>query len=59
MSYLPYLYLFTCSVVQRILCCVFTLFVLVLYALCCQFLWIFYFVIAPSVFSGVYLTNHC
>jgi hypothetical protein len=31
MSYLPYLYLFTCSVVQHILCCVFTLFVLVLY----------------------------
>jgi hypothetical protein len=33
------------------------LFFLVLCTLCCQFLWIFIFMIAPSVFSDVYCTR--
>jgi hypothetical protein len=56
MSCLRYLYLFVYSDSQHILCCVVVLFV---FALCtllpvsldCPF------VIAPSVFSGVYLTR--
>jgi hypothetical protein len=41
MSYLRYLWFFVYSGVQYILCCV--LFVFVLCALCCQFLWIVHF----------------
>ena len=40
MSYLHYLCLLAHSRVQQILCCVFVLFVFVLCAQCCQFLWI-------------------
>jgi hypothetical protein len=43
MSYLRYLWLFTYSGVQHILCCVIALFFFVLCALCCQFLWIVHF----------------
>ena len=43
MSYLHCLYLFACSDVQHMLCCVFVLFVFVLCSLCCQFLWIVLF----------------
>jgi hypothetical protein len=54
MSYLCYLCLFAHSGVQHILCCVFVLFFFVLsmlpVSLDCPFL------IAPSVFSNVYLT---
>ena len=51
MSYLPYLYLFAHSGVQHILCCVFVsfFFILLQASLDCPFL------IAPSVFSNVYL----
>jgi hypothetical protein len=40
--------------------CVFVLLFFVLCTLCCQFLWIvqFWFLIAPSVFSNVYLDEH-
>jgi hypothetical protein len=56
MSYLRYLCFFTYSVVHHILCCVFVLFVFVLYFVCpmlsvslnCPFL------IAPSVFSNCF-----
>jgi len=44
-SYLHYLCLFANIGVQHILCCVFVLFVFVLCALCCQFLWIVHFVL--------------
>jgi len=47
MSYLSYMCLFAHSGVQHILCCVFVLFVFTLCTLCCQFLWIVYFLIAP------------
>jgi hypothetical protein len=40
-----------------ILCCVFVLFFVVLSTLCCQFLWIVYFCITPSIFSNVYVTT--
>ena len=43
MSYLRYLCLFAYSGVQHILCCIFVLFIIVLYGPCCQFLWIVYF----------------
>ena len=44
MSYLRYLCLpFVHSGVQHIVCCVFVVFVFVLCALCCQFLWIVHF----------------
>ena len=43
LSYLRYLCLLTYSGVQHTLCCVFALFVFVLYTLCCQFLWIVHF----------------
>ena len=43
MSYLRYFCLFAHSCVQLILCCVFILFVFVLCALCCRFLWIDHF----------------
>ena len=43
MSHVRYLCLFAHSGVQRILCCVFVLFVFVLCTLCYQFLWIVYF----------------
>ena len=43
MSYLRYLWLFAYSGVQRILCCVFVLFIFVLCTICCQFLWIVHF----------------
>ena len=55
MSYLRYLCLLAHSGVQHIWCCVFVLFFFVLCGLCCQFLWIVLFLIAPSVFSNVYL----
>ena len=42
-SYLRHLCLLAHSGVQRILCCVFALFFLVLCAMCCQFLWIVHF----------------
>ena len=42
-SYLRYLYLLAHSSVQHILCSVFVLFVLVLFTLCCQFLWIVHY----------------
>jgi energy-coupling factor transporter transmembrane protein EcfT len=54
MSYLRYVCLFAYNGVQHILCCVFVLFFFVLCTLCCQFLWIVLFWIAPSVFSNVY-----
>jgi hypothetical protein len=43
MSYLRYLCLFAHGDVLHILCCVFVLFVFILCALCCQFLWIVHF----------------
>jgi hypothetical protein len=43
MFYLRYLCFFACSGVQHILCFVFVLFLFVLYALCCKFLWIVLF----------------
>ena len=51
MSYLRYLCLFVYSGVQHILCCVFVLIFFVLLQVCldCSFL------IAPSVFSSIYL----
>ena len=54
MFYLCYLCLFAYSGVQHILCCVFVLFFFILCTLCCKFLWIFLFLIAPLVFSNVY-----
>jgi hypothetical protein len=42
MSYLRNLYLFAHGGVQHMLRCLFALFFLVLYALCCQFLWVVY-----------------
>jgi hypothetical protein len=51
MSYLCYLCLLAHSGVQQIVCCVFVLFC----SSCCQFLWIVHLLIAPSVFSIVYL----
>jgi hypothetical protein len=38
---------------------VFGLVFLVLCTICCQFLWIFFFFIAPSVFSNVYQSQVC
>jgi hypothetical protein len=55
MSYLRYLCLFAHSGVKHILCCLFVLFFFVLWALCYPFLWIVFFLIAPSVFSIVYI----
>ena len=52
---LHYIYLFVSIVVQHILCCVFVLMVFVLCTLCCQFFLDCPFLIAPSVFSNVYL----
>ena len=61
--------MFTYTGVQHIMWCVFDLFVFVLCTLCCQFLWIVLvypmlpvsldcpFVIAPSVFSNLYLLS--
>ena len=54
MSYLRYLFV-AHSGISDISHCVFALFFFVLCALCCQFLWIVHFVIAPSV----YLTLNC
>ena len=54
MSYLLYLCLFAYSGVQQLLCYDFVLFFFILYDLCCHFLWIVLFWIAPSVFSNVY-----
>ena len=48
--YLRYLCLLE---VSNTLCCVFVLFCF--FSTCCQFLWIVHFLIAPSVFSNVYL----
>ena len=55
MSYLRYSCLIAYSDVQHTICCDFALFFLVLCTLCCQFLWIFPFLIAPAVISNVYL----
>ena len=55
MSYLRYLCFFAYGNVQHILCCVFVLLFFVLCDLCCQFLWIVHFFIAPfswSVYSS-------
>ena len=43
----PLFVLFLYNDVQLILCCVFVLFVFVLFTLCCQFLWIFHFLYCP------------
>jgi len=56
MSYLRYLYLFTYSGVQLLLCCVFVLFFFVLCNLCFQFLWIINFD-CHSVLSNLYLVS--
>ena len=45
LSYLRYLCLLAYSGVHHILCCVFILYFFVLCTLCCQFLWIVYFVL--------------
>jgi hypothetical protein len=55
MSYLRYSCLIAYSDVQHTICCDFALFFFVLCTLCCQFLWIFPFLIAPAVISNVYL----
>ena len=54
MFYLSYLYLFAHSGVQHILCCVFLCLLYPMFpvSLGCPFL------IAPSVFSDVYITNN-
>ena len=49
------IYVCLCIVVSNTCCVVFVLFALVLCILCCQFLWIVHYFIAPSVFSNVYL----
>ena len=54
MSYLCYLCLFAQSGIQHILCCVFVLFFFVLSMLSVSL--DYPFLIAPSVFSNVYLT---
>jgi len=60
MSYLRYLYLFTYSGVQHILCCVFALFVFVLCTLCSQFLWIVHFDCPFSSLTFIwYMDNNC
>ena len=51
MSYLRYLCLSVFGGVQHILCYVFFF----LRTLCCQFIWVVLFFVAPSVFSNVYL----
>jgi hypothetical protein len=50
-SHLRYVYLFTFSGVQHLLCCALVLFVFVLCTLCCQFLWIVNFFVLPLRFS--------
>ena len=55
MFYLRYSCLIAYSDVQHTICCDFALFFFVLCTLCCQFLWIFPFLIAPAVISNVYL----
>jgi hypothetical protein len=45
MSYFRYFCLCAHGGVQHILCCVFVLFVFVLFTLCCQFLWIVHFLL--------------
>ena len=58
-SYLHYLCPFAYSGVQHILCCVFVLFFFVLCTLCCHLVSLDCpFLIAPSVFSNVYLANN-
>ena len=61
MSYLRYLCLLTHSGVQRISCCAFVLFFFVFLYSMLPFSWDFPFLIAPSVFFGVYLIflNFC
>ena len=53
MSYLPYLCLFACGGVQHILCCVFIRLVYPILSVSLDFP----FVIAPSVFSDIYLST--
>jgi hypothetical protein len=59
MSYLRYFRLFTYSGAQPILCYITALVFFVLCTLCCQFLLDFPVLIAPSVFSNVYLSLVC
>ena len=50
-----FLFVFSYSGVQHILCCVFVLFFFVLCTLCCQVFMDCHYLIAPSVFSNVHL----
>jgi hypothetical protein len=61
MYYLRYLCLLTLSGVQHISCCAFVLFFFVFLYSMLPFSWGFPFLIAPSVFSDVYLVflNFC
>jgi hypothetical protein len=54
-GYLCYLCLFASSGVQSILCCLFFVFFVVLFKLCCHFLRIVLFLLSHSVFSNIYL----
>jgi hypothetical protein len=54
MFYLSYLCLFVHSGVQHILCCVFALFFFVMCTLCCQFLWIVFFLL-PLRYSLMFI----
>ena len=58
MSFLCCLCLLAHSGVQHILSCVFVLFFLVLYTLCCQFLWIVHFWL-PYRYSLTFIFNIC
>ena len=65
-----YVFSFLCCPIMRLyvlspvlwytlrLCCVFALFSFVFYDLCCQFLWIVHYLIAPSVFSNFYIHQY-
>ncbi len=55
MSCVRYLCVFLRKGVSNTYCVVFVLFFFVLCTICCQFLWIVHYLIAPSVFSNVYL----
>ena len=54
MSYLRCFCLFASGDFRHVLCCCFSF---VLCALCCQFLWIAHFFIAPSILSNVYFLD--
>ena len=57
-SYLQYISLLALSGVQHILCCVFALFVFVLCALCCGFLWIVHLLL-PLRYSLTFILMQC